>query len=119
MIFKKCRENPDDVLFIDASAHYEKVKTQNILRPEDINRIVDAYRDRQTIDKLSYVATMDEIAENDYNLNIPRYVDTFEEEKPIDINAVAEQLQELDHELTGVNAKLLDFCKELNIKMPF
>jgi len=119
MIFKKCRENPDDVLFIDASAHYEKVKTQNILRSEDINRIVDAYRNRKPIDKLSYVATMDVIAENDYNLNIPRYVDTFEEEEPIDINAVAEQLQELDHELTGVNAKLLDFCKELNIKMPF
>ncbi len=118
IVFKKCREHPDDVLFIDASAHYEKVKTQNYLRIEDIDRIIDTYSNRQTIDKLSYAATMDEIKENDYNLNIPRYVDTFEEEEPIDIDAVAEELQKLDHEISGINSSLTKYCKELNIKLP-
>ncbi|MCK7539776.1 MAG: SAM-dependent methyltransferase [Marinilabiliales bacterium] len=83
--FKKCREHPDDILFIDASQHYEKVKTQNYLRDEDVDRIVDTYAKRITIDKYSYVASLDEVRENDYNLNIPRYVDTFEEEEPVDI----------------------------------
>lgn len=119
MVFKKCREHPEDVLFIDASDHFEKVKIQNVLRTEDIDKIINTYKSRETVDKLSHVATMAEIIENDYNLNIPRYVDTFEEEEPIDINEVAEQLQELDYEISGVNTKLLDYCKELNIKMPF
>ncbi len=83
LIFKKCKENPDDILFIDASQHFEKVKTQNYLRDEDVERIVDTFSKRTTIDKYSYVAGLDEVRENDYNLNIPRYVDTFEEE---DIN---------------------------------
>ncbi|HOF20201.1 MAG TPA: type I restriction-modification system subunit M, partial [Bacteroidales bacterium] len=72
MVFKKCREQPDDILFIDASQHFEKVKTQNYLRNEDVDKIVDTYAKRVTIDKYSYVASMDEVRENDYNLNIPR-----------------------------------------------
>ncbi len=119
LVFKQCREHPDDVLFIDASAHYEKVKTQNILRTEDISKIISTYRNRLTEDKYSYVATMDEIAENDYNLNIPRYVDTFEEEEPIDIDAVATEIQNLDKELKATDALIASFCKELNIKTPF
>ena len=79
LVFKKCRENPNDILFIDASAHFEKVKTQNMLSEEHINKIVSSYRERKTEKKYSYVASLDEVVENDYNLNIPRYVDTFED----------------------------------------
>ena len=76
MVFKKNRNNKD-VLFIDASEHYEKVKTQNVLIEEHIEKIVSTYRNRTVEDKLSYVASNDELIENEYNLNIPRYVDTF------------------------------------------
>lgn len=119
MVYKKCRENPGDVVFIDASEHYEKVKTQNVLRPEDIDKIIYTYRNRETIDKYSYVASLEEIAENDYNLNIPRYVDTFEEEEPVDIKAVAQEIQALEADLKETDALIASFCAELNIKTPF
>ena len=119
MVFKKCRENPNDILFIDASAHFEKVKTQNMLREEDIEKIISTYRERQTEDKYSYVAQLSEVEENDYNLNIPRYVDTFEEEEPIDIEAVAKEIQNLDAELNSTDELIASFCKELNISTPF
>ena len=119
LVFKKCREQPDDILFIDASQHYEKVKTQNHLRDEDVDRIVDTYEKRITIDKYSYVASLDEVRENDYNLNIPRYVDTFEEEEPVDISAVASELKELKTEMQTIDDTIAGFCKELNIPTPF
>ena len=119
LVFKKCREHPDDILFIDASQYYEKVKTQNYLRDEDVDRIVDTYAKRITIDKYSYVASLDEVRENDYNLNIPRYVDTFEEEEPVDIDAVATELKELDTEMQATDETIAGFCKELNIPTPF
>ncbi|MEL1231882.1 MAG: N-6 DNA methylase, partial [Candidatus Neomarinimicrobiota bacterium] len=74
LVFKKHREHPNDILFIDASQQFEKVKTQNVLRPEDINKVIDTYEKRHFENQYAYVATMDEIKENDYNLNIPRYV---------------------------------------------
>ena len=119
LVFKKCREHPNDILFIDASAHFDKVKTQNMLRLEDIDKIIHTYRNRSTEEKYSYVATLDEVAENDYNLNIPRYVDTFEEEEPIDIDVVAEEIKKLDKELKDTDALIASFCEELNIKTPF
>ncbi|HOT17406.1 MAG TPA: type I restriction-modification system subunit M [Bacteroidales bacterium] len=119
LVFKKCREQPDDILFIDASQHYEKVKTQNHLRDEDVDRIVDTYEKRITIDKYSYVASLDEVRENDYNLNIPRYVDTFEEEEPVDIDAVVSELKELETEMQTIDDTIAGFCKELNISTPF
>ena len=79
---KKCRKQDDNILFIDASREFEKVKTQNKLRPEHIQKIIETYRNRSEIEKYSHCATLKEIEENDYNLNIPRYVDTFEEEDP-------------------------------------
>ena len=99
LVFKKnrtCR----DILFIDASGdgNFEKGKNQNILRDSDITRIVNAYQARQNEDKYSYVASFDEIKENDFNLNIPRYVDTFEEEEPVDLVAVKAEIQKLDTE---------------------
>ena len=119
LVFKKCREQPDDILFIDASQYYEKVKTQNHLRDEDVDRIVDTYEKRITIDKYSYVASLDEVRENDYNLNIPRYVDTFEEEEPVDIDAAASELKELETEMQATDDIIAEFCKELNIPTPF
>ena len=82
LVLKKQREHAGDILFIDSSQHFEKAKNQNYLRLQDIEKIINTYRERKTEDKYSYAAPLDEVRENDYNLNIPRYVDTFEEEKP-------------------------------------
>lgn len=120
LVFKKCRENPDDILFIDASGddNFEKVKNQNHLRNSDVTRIVDAYRAREFTDKFSYVAPMSEIAENDYNLNIPRYVDTFEPEPEIDLTAVTDRLKTIDADMADVDFKIAGYCKELGIEVP-
>lgn len=121
LVLKKCREQDDNVVFIDASGddHFIKVGNQNELRDEDVELIVNTYRNRETIDKYSYVATLAEIAKNDYNLNIPRYVDTFEEEEPVDLDAVAEDLRTLDSELKSNEVSLIGFCKQLGISTPF
>ncbi|MGI6311425.1 MAG: type I restriction-modification system subunit M [Bacteroidales bacterium] len=119
LVFKKCKEHPDDILFIDASQHFEKVKTQNYLRDEDVDRIVDTYEKRITIDKYSYIASLDEVRENDFNLNIPRYVDTFEEEETVDISTVASELKVLEFEIKSTDETIAGFCKELNIQTPF
>jgi type I restriction enzyme M protein len=119
LVFKKCRENPDDILFIDSSKHFEKVKTQNMLRATDIDTIVNAYITRTVTDKYSYVATLEEIAENDYNLNIPRYVNTFEEEEAVDIAKVSMELKTLETSMQETDKELIALCKELNIDTPF
>ena len=119
LVFKKCREHSENILFIDASEHYEKVKTQNVLRQEHIEKIANTYRNRTTEDKYSYVATMDEVIENEYNLNIPRYVDTFEEEEPVDLEVVSNELQSLESDIAETDKTIADFCNELNIKSPF
>jgi len=119
MVYKKCRENPEDILFIDASRHFEKVKTQNMLRDEDISKIVDTYRNRTEEAKYSKRATLKEIVENDYNLNIPRYVDTFEAEDSIDINLIAGELIELDKQMADTERTIAGFCNELGIAPPF
>jgi type I restriction enzyme M protein len=121
MVFKKCRENPDDILFIDASGsdHYEKVKTQNVLRAKDIDLIIYTYRNRTELPKYSKKSTLEEIAKNDYNLNIPRYVDTFEAEENIDIDAIAKELKTLETEIKSTDETIAMFCKELNISTPF
>ena len=84
-----------------------------------MDKIVQTYRERKTIDKYSYVASLAEIAENDYNLNIPRYVDTFEEKEPVDLDATAAETQQLDAALKSNNAVLKAFCEELGIRAPF
>jgi type I restriction enzyme M protein len=118
LVFKKCREH-DDILFIDASNHFEKAKNQNNLRASDVEKIIKTYQNRIEEDKYSYKASLSEIAENDYNLNIPRYVDTFEEEEPIDIDEVAKKLKKLDAEIAETNNVIADFCKQLKISTPF
>lgn len=119
LVFKKCREQDEDVIFIDASQHFEKVKNQNILRDVDIEKIISTYRERKVEDKYSHVASLAEIKENEYNLNIPRYVDTFEEEEAIDLKIVSSELVELDKEMKETDKTIVGFCEELNIPTPF
>ena len=119
LVLSKCRINSDDILFIDASNDFEKVGNQNQLTQDNIDKIIDTYRNRTVIDKYSYVAPLNEVAENDYNLNIPRYVDTFEEEEEIDLDAVAKDLQALEKDIIATDLEIAEFCKELNIAMPF
>lgn len=119
LVFKKCREHTDNILFIDASKYFEKIKNQNVLRPEDIDRIINTYQQRKTVEKYSYVATLDEIKENDYNLNIPRYVDTFEEEEPIDLKQVTDEIKKIDEEIKEVDEQIRKYTKELGIDSPF
>jgi len=116
MVFKKDRKR-NDVLFIDASGegNYEKGKNQNKLRSQDIEKIVETYEKWQEIDKYSYEATIEEIKENEYNLNIPRYVDTFEEEDPVNMNAVKEEIVNIKKELQEVEAEMEKYLKELGL----
>ncbi|MCM5661821.1 type I restriction-modification system subunit M [Galbibacter mesophilus] len=115
LVFKKCKEHPNDILFIDASEHYEKVKTQNVLREEDIDKIIATYTERKTEDKYSYVATLAEIEENNYNLNIPRYVDTFEEEEPVDIDAVMAEIKSLETKREELDKEIDGYFEELGL----
>ena len=119
LVLSKCRVHSEDVLFIDASNDFAKEKNQNKLRPKDIEQIINTYKERKTIDKYSYVVSLEEIAENDYNLNIPRYVDTFEEEELIDVEAVLTELKEVEKELSTTDQTINDFCNELGIENPF
>ena len=119
LVFKKCRENPNDVIFIDASNDYEKVKTQNVLKEEHIDKIIDTYRNRTEIEKYSKKASLTEIAENDYNLNIPRYVDTFEAEDEIDIETIANEIKEIDERMQVTDQTIGQYCAELGIATPF
>lgn len=115
IVMKKCRKEDDNILFIDASKEFEKVKTQNKLREEHIRKIIETYRDRKEIEKYSHCATLQEIADNDYNLNIPRYVDTFEEEEPIDIKAVMTEIKELEAKRDDLDKEIEGYLRELGI----
>jgi type I restriction enzyme M protein len=122
LVFNKDKGKNTDVLFVDASKHFESGKNQNKLRDSDIAKIVATYDDFHdgklksgiAEDKYSFVATVDAIIENDYNLNIPRYVDTFEEEESIDIHAVQLEMGKLEAELKEVQLQMQDYLKELN-----
>lgn len=150
LVLKKKRTDPQNILFIDASQHFEKVKTQNVLRTEDIDKIIDTYKNRTEEEKYSHIAPISRIrstdamhgvsdmlgvsdihgvsgmlgvsssiAENDYNLNIPRYVDTFEEEDAIDLQAITEELRTLATQIKITDTTIADFCTELGIETPF
>ena len=115
LVMKKCRKEDDNILFIDASKEFEKVKTQNKLRSEHINKIIDTYRERKEIEKYSHCATLQEIKDNDFNLNIPRYVDTFEDEEPIDIHAVMAEIKELEAQRADLDKQIDVYLKELGL----
>lgn len=112
LIFRK-KKSDNQVLFIDASREYRDGKNQNFLRPEDLAKIVEIYRARQSVDKYAYLASLDEIRTNDFNLNIPRYVDTFEEEEEIDLMAVRQERQKLKAELETLEVQMNKYLREL------
>ena len=112
---KEKRENKD-ILFIDASKEFEKGKNQNNLSDENVDKIVNTFKEYKEIDKYSHKATIEKIKENDYNLNIPRYVDTFEEEEPIDLEEVNKQLEQDNKEIAELEAEINEQLKILGIK---
>ena len=112
LIFKHGKET-NDVMFIDASREFKAGKNQNLLAPENIQKIVNTYREGQDADKYAYVATLEQIRENDYNLNIPRYVDTFEEEEEIDLMAVRAERIQLKQQLDDLDVEMAGYLKEL------
>lgn len=112
LIFDRGRKTKD-VLFIDASREYEQGKNQNRLRRQDIEKIASTHTKFETVEKYAYRATFEEIRENDFNLNIPRYVDTFEEEEEIDIQALQAEIDGLEAELAEVRAKINKHLREL------
>lgn len=120
LVLKKQRKTDDDVLFIDASNHFGHATNQSYLREEDLERILSAVDKREFKDKFAYVASRNEISEeNNFNLNIPRYVDTFDKEEDVNIEAVASKLVCLDLSIKDIDAKIKSYCDELIIKSPF
>ncbi len=115
LIFNKGKKT-NDVLFIDASADSVQDKAQNRLSGEHIQTIVATYKAFKSIDKYAYRAKREEIAENDFNLNIPRYVDTFEPEKPVDLKAVQQEIDSLESQLTAVRLRMSAQLKALGLK---
>lgn len=114
VVFKKNRTR-NDVLFIEASREYEKGKNQNTLTKENIQKILETYKNYKEAPKYSHIATMDEIKENEYNLNIKRYVDTFEEEEEIDIEKTKKNIEKINEELQVLEKELQESLKELGL----
>lgn len=123
MVFNKGRkpwgradtDRDQHVLFIDASEDYADGTRQNTLREKDIEKILSTFEAFEEVEKYAYPATLEELKENDFNLNIPRYVDTFEEEEDIDIPAVQEEIEELEAELAETQAKMRKYLEELGL----
>ncbi|HAT1845540.1 TPA: type I restriction-modification system subunit M [Legionella pneumophila] len=107
------RENCQDILFIDASGEYISGKNQNVLSDEHITKIIDIYKARSEVEKYAHVAEFSEIKENDFNLNIPRYVDTFEEEQEIDIDVIQHEINVIEKELEMIRIKMSEKLKEI------
>jgi len=112
LVFRKNKAD-ENVLFVDASRDFEAGKNQNVLREADLQRIVGTVSTRHSVPKYSYLATRSEIAENDFNLNIPRYVDTYEEDAKIDLRAVRQERDQLKEELSNLEEKIGGYLKEL------
>ena len=120
LVFKQKRNgNNGNILFIDASKEFRAGKNQNELTDDNIQKIVETYVNREDVEKYAHVATMQEIIENDYNLNIPRYVDTSEEEKEIDLDAVTKEISVINAEIATVSEDLKKSFDELGITFPF
>ncbi len=117
VVLKKHREGRD-VLFIDASRLYEKEKKQNVMHEEHIDRVLELYHARKTVDKVSYLASFEDIRANDYNLNIPRYVDTSEEEPEVDLKQLSSSIRETDRAIKAGNEALLEMLGELTFANP-
>lgn len=114
LIFKK-NKTDNNVMFIDGSNEYDKGKNQNILRDEDIRKIVVTYKERKEIDKYCHIASFDEIKENDFNLNITRYIDVFQEEEEINLVEVKNSISKIELELKDIKENLNKYLDELGI----
>ena len=120
LVFKRKRNgNSNNVLFIDASKDFIKGKQQNEISDEHIERIVKTYEERIDVDKFAHVATLNEIRENGYNLNIPRYVDTSEDEPEIDLKEVTKEIKDIDNEIDKLSAELEESFKLLGLEFIF
>jgi len=117
LVFKKCRTT-ENVLFIDASDCFQKGKNQNFLSDNDVDRIVAAYQSRAEKERFSHNASLAEIEENSFNLNIPRYVDTFEPEPEVDLATVTADIKRIDADMAKIDAQIRAFCSELNLEAP-
>jgi len=114
LVLKKCKKF-DDVLFINASEDFEKDKRQNKLNEAHIEKIIDTYQNRREIEKYSHRATLQEIAGNDYNLNIPRYANNFKEEEEVDIQAVMKEIKTLEAKRSDLDKQIEGYLKELGL----
>jgi type I restriction enzyme M protein len=119
LVVRKCRKKNQNILFIDASQNFEKVKTTNVMRPENISKIIHTYKNRTVENKYSALINIEQIKSNDWNLNIPRYVNSFEEEEEIDLSLLSARLVEFDKESNLIDKTILEYCKELGINPPF
>lgn len=117
LVLKK-NKTTNDVLFIDASKEFEKGKNQNTLTADNIDKIIKTYNDRKDVDKYAHIATLDEIKENDYNLNIPRYVDTFEPEPPVNMVELGDEMIKTDEEIKNTEAAIIADLKQLTSADP-
>jgi type I restriction enzyme M protein len=113
LLFDKNKGKNTDVIFIDASNEYDSGKNQNLLRAEDLDKIFNTYHNWEAIEKYSHIAKLEEIEENDYNLNIPRYVDTFEEEEPVDIATTQKEIASIKSKIEEVETKMEAYLNEL------
>ncbi|HHW39214.1 MAG TPA: N-6 DNA methylase, partial [Bacillales bacterium] len=116
LVFKKNRQTKD-ILFIDASNEFEKGKNQNHLSDANIEKIITTFKERKDVDKYAHVASIEEIKDNEFNLNIPRYVDTFEEEAPIDLAEVMKQLEQDNQEIAELEAKINEQLRVLGVQI--
>jgi type I restriction enzyme M protein len=115
LLFFRRDKKDKNVFFIDASREYAEGKNQNRLREEDLAKIVATWRARQDVPKYAHLATPEEVKGNDYTLNIAPYVDTFEEEAPIDLNKVKEHIRKIENDLAETRAKLAAAMQELDL----
>jgi type I restriction enzyme M protein len=115
LVFKKDRDENDNVIFIDASNDFDKGKNQNLLKEKDVDRIIDTYKSRESIEKYSRAVSLKEITENDFNLNIPRYVDTFKIDYEINITEVKEKISAIDSEIAKIDKELEVYFKKLGL----
>ena len=118
LVFKKCRKDPDNVLFIDASDGFIKQGNKNRLLDEHIDNIIKTYKARKPVKRYAAQISRDTLAENNYNLNIPRYVDKTVSEEPVDLKAVAEELAKIEKSTTKKDKKIHDYCNQLGIRSP-
>lgn len=112
IVLKKHRDGRD-VLFIDASKKFNKGKKQNEMTDEHIDEVLTLYSDRKTVEKESYLASFEDIEKNNFNLNIPRYVDNFEKEEDVDINTLLQDMKKTDDELEQVKGDFVSLLKDL------